>query len=90
MAGFLTALAAAAAMAQAEPAASTATAPSAPAAATAAAAKAEKPKVEKICVEEVATGSHFRRKVCATREEWARRRAKDQETMTDTGGSPMR
>jgi hypothetical protein len=94
MAGFVTALFAAAVMAQAQPAADAASAQepapapeSAAPAAPAAPAKTEKAKPEKICVEEVATGSLFRRKVCATREEWAKRRARDQETMTEDGAT---
>lgn len=92
MSGLLLGLMAAAMLAQADPAPATdaAAAQAPPASDAASSGNKAKPKPEKICVEEVATGSHFRRKICATREEWARRRAKDQETMTDTGGTPMR
>ena len=52
----------------------------APAAAAAEAAKPEKP--QKICVEEQQMGSHFKRKICATAEEWEKRREKDAANMS--------
>jgi hypothetical protein len=43
-------------------------------------AKPEKPK--KICVEEEQMGSHFKRRICATPEEWEKRREKDAANMS--------
>ena len=83
MAGVLAAVAAAAMM-QAQPAAA------APAPAPAA-APAKPAKPEKVCVEEAQMGSHFKKRVCATPEEWERRRLKDEAAMTRArGNSPTR
>ena len=49
-----------------------------------AAANTEKPK--KICVHEQQIGSHFKRKICATAEEWEKRRERDA-AMMDNGGA---
>ena len=54
------------------------------AAAATAAANTEKPK--KICVHEQQIGSHFKRKICATAEEWEKRRERDA-AMMDNGGA---
>ena len=54
-------------------------APKAAAAASTAPAKPAKPK--KVCVEEAPMGSHFRKRICATPEEWERRRLKDEAAM---------
>jgi hypothetical protein len=56
----------------------------APAAATDA-AKAEKPK--KVCVEEAQMGSHFKRKICATPEEWEKRRERDAAVLDKRGAN---
>lgn len=60
-----------------------------PAAAAAAAkpAKAEKAKPEKVCVTEAQLGSHFKRKICATPEEWEKRRQRDQDEITRAQGN---
>ena len=52
---------------------------------TAAAAKPEKAK--KVCVEEAQMGSHFKRRICATPEEWEKRRLQDQAEMSKRGAS---
>ena len=65
-------------------AAAPAAAESAPAKAEPAAAKAETPK--KVCVEEAQIGSHFKKRICATPEEWERRRLRDAEMMSKPGG----
>ncbi|WP_293677505.1 hypothetical protein [uncultured Phenylobacterium sp.] len=58
----------------------------APAAAVATAA--EKPaKPKKICVEETRMGSHFRQRICATKEEWDQRRLRDAEAMARDGSN---
>ena len=59
----------------------------APAAAAPAAepAKAEKPK--KVCVEEAQMGSHFKKRICATPEEWEKRRAADTAAMSKRGAN---
>jgi hypothetical protein len=49
------------------------------------AAKPEKPK--KICVEEQQMGSHFKRRICATAEEWEKRRARDAAAMSKRGAN---
>ena len=49
------------------------------------AAKAEKPK--KICVEEAQMGSHFKKRICATAEEWEKRRERDAATMSKRGAN---
>ena len=66
--------------AQGAPAAAAATA--APAA-QAEAAKPEPPK--KVCVTEAQLGSHFKKKVCATPEEWERRRLRDEAEISKMG-----
>jgi hypothetical protein len=43
-------------------------------------AKPEKPK--KVCVTEAQLGSHFKSRVCATPEEWERRRERDAAEMS--------
>ncbi len=43
-------------------------------------------KPEKVCVTEPVMGSHFKKKICATPEEWERRRLADQAAMSRTGG----
>lgn len=48
-------------------------------------AKAEKPK--KICVEEAQMGSHFKKRICATPEEWEKRRERDAATMSKRGAN---
>lgn len=54
-------------------------------------AEAAKPQVakptpvKKVCVEEPQMGSHFSRKICATPEEWERRREQDAKTMAKYG-----
>ena len=71
-----------------------ASAPSTPPAAAAADPAAAKPtevadagqnKAELICHEEIPTGTHIRRpvRVCATQEEWDRRREADQKALRD-------
>lgn len=68
--------------AQGAPAAAAATA--APAAqAQAQAAKPEPPK--KVCVTEAQLGSHFKKKICATPEEWERRRLRDEAEVSKMG-----
>ena len=49
------------------------------------AAKAEKPK--KVCVEEAQLGSHFKKRICATPEEWEKRRAADTAAMSKRGAN---
>ena len=57
-----------------------ATAPAEPAKAEAVKpAKAEKPK--KVCVQETQLGSHFKTRICATPEEWERRRERDADVL---------
>lgn len=67
-----------AALAAAEPSAATVVP-----ATKAEAAKPEAPK--KVCVTEAQLGSHFKKKVCATPEEWERRRLRDQAEMSKMG-----
>lgn len=50
-------------------------------------AKPPKPKSDRICVEEQMMGSLFPKRVCATAEEWEKRRLRDQEAMTRSGNS---
>ena len=64
--------------------ATTAPAQAPPPPAASAPAKPEKPK--KVCVEEPQIGSHFRRRICATPEEWERRRLRDAEILAEPGG----
>jgi hypothetical protein len=46
--------------------------------ASAAAKPAERPpEAKKICVTEAQLGSHFKKRICATQEEWDRRRERD-------------
>jgi hypothetical protein len=75
----LGALLAAALLAQGAPAADR------PAETAAAAAKPEKPK--KVCVEEAQMGSHFKKRICATPEEWEKRRAADTAAMSKRGAN---
>lgn len=76
----------AAALAAGEPADTTAgTAATAEAAKPAAAAKKEKPKL--VCVQETQMGSLFKTRVCATQEEWDRRRERDQDALSKRGGA---
>ena len=42
-------------------------------------AKAEAPK--KVCVQETKLGSHFKTRICATPEEWERRRERDADVL---------
>jgi hypothetical protein len=49
------------------------------------AAKPEKPK--KVCVEEAQMGSHFKKRICATPEEWEKRRAADTAAMSKRGAN---
>ena len=49
-------------------------------------AAAEKPKDKKICVVEQQMGSHFKKKICATADEWDRRREKDAKNMSRVTG----
>jgi hypothetical protein len=61
----------------------------APAAGAEAPAKAEPAKPaapKKVCVEEPQMGSHFKRRICATPQEWEKRRLQDQEAMSKPGG----
>jgi hypothetical protein len=48
-------------------------------------AKAEKPK--KVCVEEAQLGSHFKKRICATPEEWEKRRERDAAAMNKRGAN---
>jgi hypothetical protein len=50
------------------------------------AAPVEKPKPKMVCQEAPQLGSHFKRKVCATPEDWEARRLHDQEEMQRMGG----
>jgi hypothetical protein len=43
------------------------------------AGKPEEPK--KVCVHQAQTGSHFRKRICATAEEWEERRRRDAEAI---------
>ena len=79
-------LIAAALAAQAAAAAGPAPAASAPPAKAAEAAKPAPPK--KVCVEEAQIGSLFKKRICATPEEWEKRRLHDQEMMSKSGGRP--
>ncbi len=75
----------AAALAGAEPpAAAAGAAPAAVAPVTAPAPKPEKKKL--VCVEEPQMGSLFKQKTCATPEEWEKRRERDREAMSRSGG----
>ena len=56
------------------------TAPSASAAASTEQAKPAEPK--KVCVTEAQLGSHFKKRICATPEEWERRRERDAAEMS--------
>lgn len=50
----------------------------APVPASAAAKPADKPaEPKKVCVTETQMGSHFKKRICATQEEWDRRRERD-------------
>jgi hypothetical protein len=49
------------------------------------AAPAEKPKPKMVCQEAPQIGSHFKRKICATPEEWEARRLRDQQEMQRMG-----
>jgi len=50
------------------------------------AAPAVKPKPKMVCQEAPQIGSHFKRKICATPEDWEARRLRDQEEMQRMGG----
>ena len=52
------------------------------------AAKAEKPK--KVCVQETQLGSHFKTRICATPEEWERRRERDAEVLSRGSDRPTK
>ena len=69
----------AASLAGGEPAAS---APAPAATVTPVTAPAPKPKKKLVCVEEQQMGSLFKQKICATPEEWEKRRLRDQEAMS--------
>jgi hypothetical protein len=60
----------------------------APATAAAEPAKAEKPK--KVCVEEAQMGSHFKKRICATPDEWEKRRERDAAAMSKGGSAPVK
>ena len=47
------------------------------------AAKSAEPK--KVCVTEAQLGSHFKKRICATPEEWERRRERDAAEMSKMG-----
>lgn len=49
------------------------------------AAPEEKPKPKMVCQVAPQLGSHFKRKVCATPEDWEARRLRDQEEMQRMG-----
>ena len=73
----------AAALAAEEPAAGAAA--TTEAAKPAAAAEKEKPKL--VCVQETQMGSLFKTRVCATQQEWDRRRERDQEALSKRSGA---
>ncbi|WP_397397837.1 hypothetical protein [Phenylobacterium sp.] len=50
------------------------------------AAPVEKAKPKMVCEEAPQIGSHFKRKVCATPEDWEARRLRDQQEMQRMGG----
>jgi len=52
------------------------------------AAKPEKPK--KVCVEEAQMGSHFKRRICATPEEWEKRRERDAKVLERGANAPVK
>ena len=52
----------------------------APAQAATPAAKPAQP--EKVCVTEAQMGSHFKKRICATPDEWERRRVRDENEMS--------
>lgn len=63
-------------------------APAAAAAAQTPAPKAEPAKPEppkKVCVTEAQLGSHFKKKICATPQEWEARRLRDEAEMSKMG-----
>ena len=51
-------------------------------------AKVEKPK--KVCVEEAQMGSHFKTRICATPEEWERRRERDAAVLQRGANTPTK
>ncbi len=51
------------------------------------AAKPEQPK--KVCVQEQQMGSHFKRKICATPEEWEKRRERDAKVLDRGANAPV-
>ena len=51
-----------------------------------AAAPVEKAKPKMVCQEAQQIGSHFKRKICATPEDWEARRQRDQDEMQRMGG----
>jgi hypothetical protein len=60
----------------------------APAATATEAAKPEKPK--KVCVEEAQMGSHFKKRICATPEEWEKRRERDAKVLERGANAPVK
>ena len=56
-----------------------------PAAAPAASPPAKPQAPKKVCVEEPQLGSHFKRRICATPEEWEKRRQRDAEALARPG-----
>ena len=51
-------------------------------------AEAVKPK--KVCVEEAQMGSHFKKRICATPEEWEKRRERDAAVLERGANTPTR
>ncbi|MDZ4371849.1 MAG: hypothetical protein U1C74_10550 [Phenylobacterium sp.] len=66
----------------AEPTPTTAEAPVEPAVASPAAAPAPSEEPKKVCVTQAQLGSHFKKRICATPEEWEERRRRDAEAMS--------
>lgn len=50
-------------------------------------ADAKPPKPKLVCVEEQQMGSLFTKRVCATAEDWEKRRQRDQDAMTRSNGT---
>jgi hypothetical protein len=69
-------------------AAALAAAPAASPPAKGEAAGAKPEPLKKVCVEEAQIGSLFKKRICATPEEWEKRRLHDQEMMSKSGGRP--
>lgn len=58
---------------------------------TAKSVEAAKPeKAKKICVEEQQMGSHFKRRICATAEEWEKRRERDAKVLDRGANVPVK